>query len=128
MDDARGTGVPAMTDLEPFQHHGGREVGTGYWRSKVLLSAVGLGLFTELADAPLTMREIRRTFGLQPRPAADFLDGLVSLGYSTAKVRATMPATGTRPRPHTSSTAGAPPTSAAFSSFGRRATFVFGPT
>jgi Dimerisation domain len=77
MDDARGTGVPAMTDLDPSRI---MEIGTGYWRSKVLLSALGLGIFTELADAPLTLREIRRTFGLQPRPAADFLDGLVSLG------------------------------------------------
>jgi hypothetical protein len=66
-----------MTDLDPS---GIMEIGTGYWRSKVLLSAVGLGLFTKLGDAPLTLRELQEGFGLQPRPAADFLDGLVSLG------------------------------------------------
>jgi len=56
------------------------EIGTGYWRSKVLLSAVGLGLFSELAKAPLARREIQEAFGLKERPAADFLDGLVSMG------------------------------------------------
>ncbi|HZE16717.1 MAG TPA: methyltransferase dimerization domain-containing protein, partial [Mycobacterium sp.] len=56
------------------------DIATGYWRSKVLLSAVGLGLFTELAKAPLTGAEIQDAFGLQPRPAADFLDALVSMG------------------------------------------------
>lgn len=66
-----------MTDLDPARL---MEIATGYWRSKVLLSAVGLGLFTRLADAPMTLREIEDAFGLQPRPAADFLDGLVSLG------------------------------------------------
>jgi hypothetical protein len=66
-----------MTDPDPS---GIMEIGTGYWRSKVLLSAVGLGLFSELAKAPLTRRQVQEAFGLQPRPAADFLDGLVSLG------------------------------------------------
>jgi Dimerisation domain len=66
-----------MTDLDPSRI---MEIGTGYWRSKVLLSAVGLGLFTELAATPLTLPQIKETFGLQPRPAADFLDALVSMG------------------------------------------------
>jgi hypothetical protein len=67
----------AMPDLGPARI---MEIATGYWRSKVLLSAVGLGLFSELAKAPLTRREVQQAFGLQPRPAADFLDGLVSMG------------------------------------------------
>ena len=66
-----------MTDLDPSRI---MEIGSGYWRSKMLLSAVGLGLFTELADAPRTRREIEEAFGLKERPAADFLDGLVSMG------------------------------------------------
>jgi hypothetical protein len=66
-----------MTDPDPS---GIMAIATGYWRSKVLLSAVGLGLFAELAHAPLTRRQIQEAFGLQPRPAADFLDGLVSMG------------------------------------------------
>jgi hypothetical protein len=69
--------MSAMSDLDPSSI---MEIGAGYWRSKVLLSAVGLGLFSELADAPRTRQEIQKAFGLQPRPAADFLDGLVSMG------------------------------------------------
>jgi Dimerisation domain len=66
-----------MTDLDPS---GIMAIATGYWRSKVLLSTVGLGLFSELAGGSLTRREIQGELGLQPRPAADFLDGLVSMG------------------------------------------------
>lgn len=66
-----------MTHFDPT---GIMEIATGYWRSKVLLSAVGLGLFTELAKTPLSRSEIQDAFRLQPRPAADFLDALVSMG------------------------------------------------
>ncbi len=66
-----------MTDLDPS---GIMEIASGYWRSKVLLSAVGLGLFTALATTPLARSEIQDAFGLAPRPAADFLDALVSMG------------------------------------------------
>ncbi|WP_158018923.1 methyltransferase [Mycobacterium basiliense] len=54
-------------------------IGAGYGPSKVLLTAVGLGLFTELADRAMTAEAIAARFGLVPRPATDFLDGLVSL-------------------------------------------------
>lgn len=66
-----------MANLDPS---GIMEIATGYWRSKVLLSAVGLGLFTRLADRPLSRGQIEQALGLQPRPAADFLDGLVVMG------------------------------------------------
>ena len=66
-----------MPDLDPSRI---MEIATGYWRSRILLSAVGLGLFTELVKGPLTRGQIQDVFGLQPRPAADFLDGLVSIG------------------------------------------------
>ncbi len=52
----------------------------GYWGSKTLLSAVELGLFTELAKGPLTLEEIRSRLGLHERGARDFLDALVALG------------------------------------------------
>ena len=55
------------------------QIGSGYSAAKVLLSAVGLGLFTELAGRPLTAAQIAERFGLVPRPARDFLDALVSL-------------------------------------------------
>jgi 2-polyprenyl-3-methyl-5-hydroxy-6-metoxy-1,4-benzoquinol methylase len=55
------------------------ELGFGYWGSKTLLSAVELGLFTELAAGPLTVAEIRARLGLHERSAQDFLDALVAL-------------------------------------------------
>ncbi|WP_407666211.1 methyltransferase [Mycobacterium pinniadriaticum] len=55
------------------------QIGSGYSAAKVLLSAVGLGLFTELARGPLTATAISERFGLVERPARDFLDALVSL-------------------------------------------------
>ena len=48
--------------------------------SKVLLTAVELGLFTELAAAPLDADAIGRRLGLHPRGLRDFLDALVALG------------------------------------------------
>src|SRR5258706_9406117 len=56
------------------------QLGFGYWGSKVLLSAVELGLFTELAKEPLTREEVRQRFGLHERSTRDFLDALVALG------------------------------------------------
>lgn len=54
-------------------------IGGGYFAAKVLLSAVGLGLFTELGSTALTASEIADRLGLVERPARDFLDALVSL-------------------------------------------------
>jgi hypothetical protein len=55
------------------------QLGFGYWGSKTLLSAVELGLFTVLANGPLSVEEIRDRIGLHPRSAGDFLDALVAL-------------------------------------------------
>lgn len=57
------------------------QVGTGFWASKTLLSAVEMGLFTELAKQPQRLEELRGRLGLHPRSAADFLDALVALGF-----------------------------------------------
>jgi cyclopropane fatty-acyl-phospholipid synthase-like methyltransferase len=57
------------------------KLGMAYWGSKVLLTAVELGLFTELADAgPLDGKALRERLGLHPRSATDFFDALVTLG------------------------------------------------
>jgi hypothetical protein len=56
------------------------QLGFGYWGSKTLLSAVELGLFTELAQGPLTPEEIRTRLNLHERGVRDFLDALVALG------------------------------------------------
>lgn len=57
------------------------EVGTGFWGSKVLLSAVELGLFTLLAKAPLTGAEIASRLALSARAVPDFPDALVALRF-----------------------------------------------
>jgi hypothetical protein len=57
------------------------QVGLGFWASKVLLSAVEIGLFTELAKRPEPLDELQRRLGLHPRSARDFLDSLVALGF-----------------------------------------------
>jgi len=56
------------------------KLGMAYWSSKVLLSAVELGVFSVLAAGPLDGETLRQRLGLHPRGAAAFLDALVSLG------------------------------------------------
>jgi hypothetical protein len=58
------------------------QIGMGFWPSKVLLSAVKLGLFTELGAGPLSGAEIKQKLGLRctDRHVFDWLDALVSLG------------------------------------------------
>jgi hypothetical protein len=56
------------------------QLGFGYWGSRTLLSAVELGLFTELAQGPLALEDIRARLRLHERSARDFLDALVALG------------------------------------------------
>jgi hypothetical protein len=57
------------------------QLGFGFWGSKTLLSAIELGLFSELADAgPLDAAALRERLGLHERSATDFFDALVALG------------------------------------------------
>jgi hypothetical protein len=56
------------------------QLGTGFWASKTMLSAVELGVFSELAAGPLDLETLRRRLGLHERSARDFLDALVALG------------------------------------------------
>jgi hypothetical protein len=57
------------------------QVGLGVWPSKVLLSAVEIELFTDLAKGPQSLEIIQGRMGLHARAARDFLDCLVSLGF-----------------------------------------------
>jgi precorrin-6B methylase 2 len=57
------------------------QTGLGFWASKALLSAVELGVFTELASGPLDADGLRRRFGLHERGARDFFDALVALRF-----------------------------------------------
>ena len=56
------------------------ETGMAFWSSKALLSAVELGLFTLLAERPMTGAEIEARLGLHPRATWDFLDALLAIG------------------------------------------------
>jgi precorrin-6B methylase 2 len=56
------------------------QLGLGFWGSKALLSAVELGLFTELAAGPMDGESLRSRLGLHPRSAVDFFDTMVALG------------------------------------------------
>lgn len=55
-------------------------LGLGFWGSKTLLSAVELGLFTELAKGPLDANVLTKRLTLHQRSARDFFDALVALG------------------------------------------------
>jgi hypothetical protein len=56
------------------------QLGFGFWASKTLLSAVEMGVFTELANQPMAADALRERLGLHPRSARDFFDALVALG------------------------------------------------
>jgi SAM-dependent methyltransferase len=57
------------------------QLGFAFWGSKTLLSAIELGVFSELADADgLDGEALRERLGLHPRSAVDFFDALVALG------------------------------------------------
>jgi len=55
-------------------------LGMSFWSSRVLLTAVEFGVFTELAGKSLTAAELTQTLGWHTRAAAAFLDALVALG------------------------------------------------
>lgn len=67
----------AVVDLSP---DGILRLGYAFRGSKVLMSAVELDLFTELATAPLNGETLRMKLGLHRRGARDFFDALVALG------------------------------------------------
>src|SRR5262245_10378231 len=57
------------------------QVGLGFAASKTLLSAVELGVFTELARQPVAAGPLAARLGLHSRSAVDFLDSLVALKF-----------------------------------------------
>lgn len=57
------------------------QTGLAFWASKTLLSAIEIGLFTQLANGPMSIDEIQAALNLHPRGTRDFLDALVALGF-----------------------------------------------
>jgi hypothetical protein len=78
MSEAQAAAVERGPEVTP---DGIMQLGTAFWGSKTLLSAVELGLFSELASAgPLDGEALRERLGLHARSARDFFDALVALG------------------------------------------------
>jgi hypothetical protein len=61
------------------------QTGLAFWASKTLLSAIEMGLFTELARGAESFDALSGRLGLHPRSSRDFLDALVALGFLERK-------------------------------------------
>ncbi|MEV0804782.1 methyltransferase [Micromonospora sp. NPDC050200] len=59
------------------------QLNSAYFQSKVLQSAVELGLFEMLAQRPATADEVAEQLKIRPRMTPDFLDALVGLNLLT---------------------------------------------
>jgi O-methyltransferase domain/Dimerisation domain len=57
------------------------QTATGFWASKVLLTAVEFDLFTTLGDGAMTASQLGEALGLHPRGTYDFFDALVALKF-----------------------------------------------
>jgi methyltransferase family protein len=57
------------------------QTGLAFWPAKTLLSAIEMGVFTELARGPQSYDALVGRLGLHARSARDFLDALVALGF-----------------------------------------------
>jgi len=71
---APGEGVQGLTPTTVMQ------LGFAFWGSKTLLTAVELGVFSELAAGSLGSEALGKRLGLHPRGSRDFLDALVAVG------------------------------------------------
>jgi predicted O-methyltransferase YrrM len=68
-----------MTDTPPDPSQI-MQIGMGFFGSRTLLTAVELGLFTELGTGKMTSEQLRERLGLHARAVPDFPDALVALG------------------------------------------------
>ena len=59
------------------------QIGTGFWASKILLSAIKFQLFTKLAEQKMSARDIKTSLSLKctDRHLYDFLDALTAFGF-----------------------------------------------
>lgn len=57
------------------------QTATGFWASKVLLTAVELDLFSTIGDGTMTASQLGAALGLHPRGTFDFFDALVALKF-----------------------------------------------
>src|SRR5918993_288706 len=79
----QGTRMTQMTRISPETI---LQLGSAFWGSKTLLSAIELGLFTRLAArGPLSLEGVREDLGLHERSARDFLGAMTGLSLPTAR-------------------------------------------
>ena len=71
--------TPAGAARQAVTPEGIMKLGFGFWGAKTLLSAVELGVFTELARGPLDAPALAARLSLHERSARDFFDALVAL-------------------------------------------------
>ena len=59
------------------------KIGSGFWASKILLTAIDFELFTRLAKGKSSGKELKKTLGLNcsDRHFYDFMDSLTSFGF-----------------------------------------------
>ena len=76
----REASIDASATKQPPSPEHIMKLGSGFWASKTLLSAIELEVFTHLAQRSGSLEEVRARLGLHPRSARDFLDALVALG------------------------------------------------
>tara|TARA_R110001599_G_scaffold353795_2_gene597967 strand:- start:112764 stop:113789 length:1026 start_codon:yes stop_codon:yes gene_type:complete len=57
------------------------QTATGFWASKVLLTAVELDLFSLIGEEAMTASQLGGALGLHPRGTYDFFDSLVALKF-----------------------------------------------
>ena len=69
-----------MTDQSLNPNHI-MQTATGFWASKVLLTAAGLDLFTKLGNRKMTASQLGTVLELHPRATFDFFDALVALRF-----------------------------------------------
>ena len=67
-----------MTQLDPTHI---MQTATGFWASKVLLTAVEFDLFSTLGDRSMSAEELGAALGVHPRGRLDLFDALVALGF-----------------------------------------------
>jgi hypothetical protein len=67
-----------MNQLDPTHI---MQTATGFWASKVLLTAVEFDLFSMLGGRSMTAEELGAALGVHPRGRYDFFDALVALGF-----------------------------------------------
>src|SRR6266571_3374027 len=66
---------------EPLDPSAILQTAFGFWNSKVLLTAVEIGLFTRLGNRRLARAELGSELGLHPRGSRDFFDALVAMKF-----------------------------------------------